>query len=120
MILGPRRSVPISSLAMTNPEIHQALDYQLGNPIASASDARFVIPLFTGAPPEWLTRSEYKMAVECHDQGIAPISDLAETSLAIGAIDRLMARGLVAIASFTPTDAAHILAHSQILTLRPH
>ena len=109
VILGPRRSVPISSLAMTNPEIHQALDYQLGNPIASASDARFVIPLFTGAPPEWLTRSEYKMAVECHDQGIAPISDLAETSLAIGAIDRLMARGLVAIASFTPTDAAHIL-----------
>ncbi len=37
------------------------------------------------------------------------ISELAETRLAMGAIDRLVSRGLVLISTFTPTDAVHIL-----------
>ena len=107
--LGPRRSVPISSLAMTSPEIIKTLDEQLENPVPSSTDARFVVPVFSGDPPDWLTRSEYRMALTCRDRGVAAISELAETRLALGAIDRLVSRGLVLIASFTPTDAAHIL-----------
>ena len=109
VILGPRRSVPISSLAMTTPQIIKTLDEQLENPVPSANDARFVVPIFSGDPPDWLTRSEYRMALTCRDRGVSAISDLAETRLALGAIDRLVSRGLVLIASFTPTDAAHIL-----------
>ncbi|MGA1020738.1 MAG: hydantoinase/oxoprolinase N-terminal domain-containing protein [Candidatus Puniceispirillales bacterium] len=111
VILGPRRSVPISSLAMTSPEIMKTLDEQLENPVPSATDARFVVPVFSGDPPDWLTRSEYRMALTCRDRGVSAISELAETRLALGAIDRLVSRGLVLIASFTPTDAAHILGH---------
>lgn len=107
--LGPRRAIPISSLATQYPHIHNILDDQLDNPIASATDARFVVPVFSDKPPEWLTRSEYRMAIQCRDAGVTAISELAETRLAMGAIDRLVSHGLVLISTFTPTDAVHIL-----------
>ena len=107
--LGPRRVIPISSLANDHDQVISWLDEQLLNPVPSAVDARFVVPLFKGDPPSWLTRSEQKMAVVCRDKGPQPIAELAETRLALGAIDRLVARGLLAISAFTPTDAALIL-----------
>ena len=106
--LGPRRVIPISTLAASHSQIEQWLDTQLLNPVASETDARFVLPLFEGEPPTWLTRSETRMAITCRDQGLKPISELAETRLALGAIDRLVSRGLIAISAFTPTDAAII------------
>jgi N-methylhydantoinase A/oxoprolinase/acetone carboxylase beta subunit len=107
--LGPRRMIPISSLASQNAAVLEWLQGQQLNPVPSPADARFVLPLFEGEPPVWLTRSEQKMAITCRDEGLKPIADLAETRLALGAIDRLVARGLVAIAAFTPTDAAVVL-----------
>ena len=106
--LGPRRVIPISVLAASHPEIETWLDTQLLNPVASETDARFVLPLFEGDPPTWLTRSETRMALTCRDQKLKPIAELAETRLALGAIDRLVSRGLIAISAFTPTDAALI------------
>ena len=106
--LGPRRVIPISVLAASHPEIETWLDNQLLNPVASETDARFVLPLFEGDPPTWLTRSETRMALTCRDQKLKPIAELAETRLALGAIDRLVSRGLIAISAFTPTDAALI------------
>ena len=106
--LGPRRVIPISVLAASHPEIETWLDTQLLNPVASETDARFVLPLFKGDPPTWLTRSETRMALTCRDQKLKPIAELAETRLALGAIDRLVSRGLIAISAFTPTDAALI------------
>ena len=107
--LGPRRALPISALAKTHPEITAILDEQLANPIPNALDARFVVPLFSGEPPPWLSRAEYRMALACQENEVSAIADLAVTRLALGAIDRLVARGLVLIAAFTPTDAVHIL-----------
>lgn len=107
--LGPRRAIPISSLALQYPQIHKLLDEQLDNPIPSATDARFVVPVFSGEPPDWLTRSEYRMALQCQEAGVTAIAELAETRLAMGAIDRLVSRGLVLISAFTPTDAVHIM-----------
>lgn len=106
--LGPRRVIPISVLAASHPNIVSWLDSQLLNPVASENDARFIMPLFTGEPPSWLTRSEARMAIACRDSGLKPVADLAETRLALGAIDRLVSRGLLAISAFTPTDAALI------------
>ena len=107
--LGPRRALPISALAKTHPDITVILDEQLANPIPNALDARFVVPLFSGEPPPWLSRAEYRMALACQENEVSAIADLAVTRLALGAIDRLVARGLVLIAAFTPTDAVHIL-----------
>ena len=109
VLLGPRRVIPISSMASGNDKVLGWLDEQLLNPVPSATDARFVVPLFEGEPPAWLTRSESRMAVICRDKGPQPIAELAETRLALGAIDRLVSRGLLAISAFTPTDAALIL-----------
>jgi len=106
--LGPRRVIPISVLAATHEQIVPWLDSQLLNPVASENDARFVMPLFAGEPPSWLTRSEARMAITCRDSGLKPVAELAETRLALGAIDRLVSRGLIAISAFTPTDAALI------------
>ncbi|HCI20435.1 MAG TPA: hydantoinase, partial [Alphaproteobacteria bacterium] len=34
--------------------------------------------------------------------------EIAATQLALGAIDRLISRGLLTLAAFTPTDALHV------------
>ena len=107
--LGPRRVLPIAALAKAYPEITAILDEQLASPIPNALDARFVMPLFSGEPPAWLSRAEYRMALVCQENEVSTIADLAVTRLALGAIDRLVARGLALIAAFTPTDAVHIL-----------
>ena len=109
VLLGPRRVVPISVLAAQYPHVKDKLEEQLLNPVPSNTDARFVVPLMTGDIPMWLTRSEQKMAEVCIEKGVSPIADLAETRLALGAIDRLVSRGLVIMSAFTPTDAALIL-----------
>ena len=109
VILGPRRVIPLSVLATNHPQVMSWLDEQLLNPVPSSTDGRFVVPLFQGTPPTWLTRSEHKMAQICADAGICPIAKLAETRLALSAIDRLASYGLIAISAFTPTDASMIL-----------
>ena len=109
VLLGPRRVVPISVLATQHPEIKAKLEEQSLNPVPSNTDARFVVPLISGDIPSWLTRSEQKMAEICIEKGVSSIADLAETRLALGAIDRLVSRGLVIMSAFTPTDAAIIL-----------
>jgi N-methylhydantoinase A/oxoprolinase/acetone carboxylase beta subunit len=38
-----------------------------------------------------------------------PLAQLATTQVALGAVDRLVRRGLLMMSCFTPTDAAHIL-----------
>ena len=107
--LGPRRVIPLAALAGNNDRVLNWLDEQMLNPVPSALDGRFVLPLFDGEPPSWLTRSEATMARQCHEKGLQPIASIAQTRLAIGAIDRLVGRGLLAISGFTPTDAALIL-----------
>ncbi|MGC6485664.1 MAG: hydantoinase/oxoprolinase N-terminal domain-containing protein [Candidatus Puniceispirillales bacterium] len=109
VLLGPRRVIPLCMLAEQEPRLATWLESQIQNPVATAQDGRFVVPLFEGEPPSWLTRSEANMARQCRDTGIAPVADLAQTRLALSAIDRLVARGLLAMAAFTPTDAARIL-----------
>jgi len=107
--LGPRRLIPLASLATEHASVVTWLDEQLLNPVPSALDGRFVLPLFSGEPPSWLTRSEAAMARQCVSRGLQPVANMAQTRLAIGAIDRLLGRGLLALAGFTPTDAALIL-----------
>ena len=110
--LGPRRAVPLSLLATEHPEIKAVLEAQAGQAIAQATDGRFVIPLMseeTGGVPDWLTRSEQKLAQFLIDKGVCALADAATTQVALGAVDRLVRRGLVMLSCFTPTDAVHVL-----------
>ena len=129
--IGPRRVLPISVLAKSTPAIHAVLDQQLQNPIANPSDGQFILPapiLCEGELPPWLSKSAYKLAQACrqylnehedkhgkkHGDTPAtpipiPIAKVAATRLTMAAIPRLHAHGLIRLAGFTPTDAAHVL-----------
>ena len=107
--LGPRRVIPLGALASDEPKVLQWLESSMIDPIPSGLDGRFVVPLFEGDLPSWLTRSESRMAMACLKEGVVPIADVAATRLALRAIDRLVARGLLGLSAFTPTDAALVL-----------
>ena len=106
--LGPRRAVPLSLLATQNPEIVAVMEEQLGLAVPMQTDARFVFPVMPDGVPGWLTRSETRLAQRAIEMGPTPIAEIAATQLALGAVDRLISRGLLGLAGFTPTDAAHV------------
>ena len=106
--LGPRRAVPLSLLATQHPEIIAIMEEQLGLAVPMQTDARFVFPVMPDEVPGWLTRSETRLAQKAIEMGPTPIAEIAATQLALGAVDRLISRGLLGLAAFTPTDAAHV------------
>ncbi len=106
--LGPRRAVPLSLMALTHPQIKQQMQAQLDLPVPTITDGRFVFPIMPDGVPNWLTRSEARLAERALESGPSAIPDLAATQLALGAVDRLISRGLLGLAAFTPTDATHV------------
>jgi N-methylhydantoinase A/oxoprolinase/acetone carboxylase beta subunit len=108
LTLGPRRAVPLSLLATRWPEVKDHLSAQLEVAVPMATDGRFVMPLMPHGVPAWLTRSEARLAEKVLETGPVSIADIAGTQLALGAVDRLIARGLLTLATFTPTDALHV------------
>lgn len=109
--LGPRRAIPLSLLARDWPEAITHLETQLSNPVPQATDGRFITPMMPDGIPSWLSKSEQRFAQAALEAGTAPIADVATSQVALGAIDRLISRGLLALSAFTPTDAAHVLGH---------
>jgi N-methylhydantoinase A/oxoprolinase/acetone carboxylase beta subunit len=107
--LGPRRAVPLSLMAMDHPEIIDVLEKQLALAVPMPTDARFVFPIMPDGVPNWLTRSETRLAEKAIECGPTSVAEIAATQLALGAVDRLISRGLLGLAAFTPTDAAHVL-----------
>ena len=107
--LGPRRAVPLSLMAMDHPEIIDVLEKQLALAVPMPTDARFVFPIMPDGVPNWLTRSETRLAERAIECGPTSVAEIAATQLALGAVDRLISRGLLGLAAFTPTDAAHVL-----------
>ena len=109
--LGPRRAIPLSLLARDWPEAITHLETQLSNPVPQATDGRFITPMMPDGIPSWLSKSDQRFAQAALEAGTAPIADVATSQVALGAIDRLISRGLLALSAFTPTDAAHVLGH---------
>ena len=106
--LGPRRATPLSQLALKWPQLKKHLKAQLALAIPMVTDARFVFPIMPDGVPQWLTRSEIRLAKKAIASGPVQISEIATTQVALGAVDRLISRGLLGLCSFTPTDAAHV------------
>ena len=107
--LGPRRAIPLSLLARDWPEAISHLEAQLQNPVPQATDARFIMPMMPNGIPDWLSKSEARFAATILEAGTSALADIASSQVALGAVDRLIGRGLVAHSTFTPTDAAHVL-----------
>lgn len=108
--LGPRRLVPLSLAAVRHGEVlDKALSRQLLNPTVSRLDGRFAMR--TGVPESTasgLSATEARLYGQVTDVPAALDRLLVSTSQ-IATLNRLVARGLVHIVGFTPSDAAHVL-----------
>ena len=109
VVLGPRRAIPLSLLSTQHNGINEWLEEHLAQAIPLASDARFIVTVMPDGVPDWLSRSEVKLAEMALKHSVMPLAQLATTQVALGAVDRLVRRGLLMTSCFTPTDAAHIL-----------
>ena len=106
--LGPRRVMPVSLLAMSEPKlVHDALDRALSQERASSEAGRFVVPLWGHVRPGGLDKREASV-VDRLAGGPLRLADAVTTRVEAPALDRLVNRGLVRIAAITPSDAAHV------------
>ncbi len=108
--LGPRRLVPLSLAAVRHGEVvDRALSRQLLQPAASRLDGRFAMR--TGVPESaasGLSNTETRLYAQIANVPAALDRLLVSTSQ-VATLNRLVARGLVHIVGFTPSDAAHVL-----------
>ncbi|CAM5400224.1 N-methylhydantoinase A/oxoprolinase/acetone carboxylase beta subunit [Aquamicrobium terrae] len=110
IVLGPRRLVPLALAGRQHGEaISKVLHRQALNPVSSRLDGRFAIR--TGLPERLaagLSPTETRLFAEISDVP-APLDDLLVSTSRLATLNRLVARGLVHIIGFTPSDAAHVL-----------
>ena len=110
ILLGPRRLVPLALAAATYGEVVTAeLERQLRAPNPGRMDGRFA--LRTGVPQRLaagLASAEARL-YEAIGETPLPLDRLLATNAQNATLNRLVARGLVHVAGFTPSDAAHTL-----------
>ncbi len=105
-IVGPERVMPLSLLIMQYPELKQDLIEQLELPRSTTHSAEFV--LAHAAEPTDLTTQQKELWQRIKEKPIALQSLFSDQTLD-RALIRLIQRGIVLRAGFTPTDACHIL-----------
>ena len=105
LLLGPRRVTPLSLLALTQPDlVHKSLD---GRDFPFREfDVMFARA--TGRAGSAQHHREQKI-LDAIGNSWHPVDRLAGSNLELSALRTLVARGLVTMAGFTPTDAAHVL-----------
>ncbi|MBZ9885255.1 hydantoinase/oxoprolinase family protein [Mesorhizobium sp. CA10] len=110
ILLGPRRLVPLALSGMVHGEAVTAeLERQLRAPNPGRMDGRFA--LRTGVPDRLaagLTGPEAKLYEAIGATPLA-LDRLLASNAQNATLNRLVARGLVHISGFTPSDAAHVL-----------
>ena len=110
ILLGPRRLVPLALAAMKHGDvIRKNLTRQRLSPTVNRLDGRFAVRV--GVPERLasgLTATQGRLYQALSDIPVALDKLLTSTSQ-IATLDRLVARGLVQIIGFTPSDAAHAL-----------
>ncbi|MFB2553029.1 hydantoinase/oxoprolinase N-terminal domain-containing protein [Ensifer soli] len=114
LTLGPRRLVPLSLLARQHPDaVLPVLDRQLRTGRPGRHDGRFAIR--TGVPGLMEAGLQPQERALYERIGAAPVAleALLTTMPQKATLDRLVARGLVHISGFTPSDAMHVLGRQQ-------
>jgi len=108
LVLGPRRVMPVSLLAMAHPRlVHRALDEALSSGMSGEGAGRFAVPLWSGQPGG-LDPREAAVA-ERLAAGPQPLQAVLRNRVEGPALDRLVSRGQVILSGLTPSDAGHVL-----------
>ncbi len=116
LILGPRRLVPVSLVATEHAGlVREALERQLRSPAPRLHDARFLLR----GPADRQARRRADLRADLRGAELALLDALGAGPVAADALlrsradetalGRLVARGLVRVGGFTPSDAAHVL-----------
>jgi N-methylhydantoinase A/oxoprolinase/acetone carboxylase beta subunit len=109
-LLGPRRLVPLALAGQAHGEaVIRHLERQLRAPNTGRMDGRFA--LRTGVPDRLaagLTVPEQKLYDTIGTVPL-PLDTLLTSTAQMATLNRLVARGLVHVCGFTPSDAAHTL-----------
>jgi len=109
--VGPERAVPVALIGERFPEVLAALDAALAEPAPGSDACSFVMrPLGhdAGARASGLSQREADV-LEAVGERPRPLRRIAGSSGAQRAIASLRRKGLVQVAGFTPSDAAHVL-----------
>jgi N-methylhydantoinase A/oxoprolinase/acetone carboxylase beta subunit len=108
-VLGPRRVVPLSLLALQHPGVLDTLRAQVASDEMMAHRGMFALrqrPLDTGA--QGLSAAQQEVWDRLADGPVA-LADLVLGPATARHLARLVDRGLVVISSLSPSDAAHVL-----------
>ena len=109
LVVGPRRAVPLSLLTHQHPEHLTTLEAQAAREAPGDHDGRFALRLRPlDAEAGSLTSGERKAWQALEGGPVALEHLLADHHLA-RPLQRLIDRGLVIQAAFTPSDASHLL-----------
>ena len=105
--IGPRRAVPLSLLAMQHPRVLDKLRLQAAEPFTRSHNGQFVLRL--REPPHSINFSpaQQRIWAACAD-GPGCLQDIFGEHSQQTALKRLVDQGLVIVAGFTPSDAAHV------------
>lgn len=107
LAVGPRRSVPLSLVVHQHPEMLAALRRQADRAEGLSLDGRFALRL-RALDTDSLSPPERRIWDALAD-GPQPLETVLSSHLLDRPLERLVARGLVILSGFTPTDAAHVL-----------
>jgi N-methylhydantoinase A/oxoprolinase/acetone carboxylase beta subunit len=113
--VGPERAVPVSLLAARYPETLAMLEGDLAENEGGSMHGRFLLLPFGGEPASdmhGLGNREAALYRDVSDRP-QPLRRLAVSSAAQRAATGLRKKGLVQLAAFTPSDAAHVLGLQQ-------
>jgi N-methylhydantoinase A/oxoprolinase/acetone carboxylase beta subunit len=106
--IGPRRVIPVGLAAIDHPAMmHAALDRQLAAEPPSDLDGVFVL-LPDEQSRSTLVGTERAIA-ESITRGIATAATVMSSLAQRRVVERLVARGVLQLAAFTPSDANHVL-----------
>jgi N-methylhydantoinase A/oxoprolinase/acetone carboxylase beta subunit len=106
--LGPRRVVPVALMAVQAPGVViPALENQLRATTPGEYDGRFVCAV-QGLNSDGLAERDAALLQRIGGQ-VHPLAAILRTRMEHGALNRLVARGLVQVAAVTPSDASHVL-----------
>ena len=110
LLIGPRRLVPLSLFATGYPDlVADTLERQRAAPRRGGDIGRFAQRIDAAERVVGDSSRRELMLLERLATGPAPLDRLLESQAETGALESLVARGLVTLCGVTPSDAAHVL-----------
>jgi N-methylhydantoinase A/oxoprolinase/acetone carboxylase beta subunit len=109
LLIGPRRVVPLCQLAVSEPAlVHEMLDRHLAYLSPIEHDGMLLIAEQYHEKVAVLAGAEHDLLIKMGGRA-APASAVLHGMQQRSVADRLVRRGVLHYAAFTPTDAAHVL-----------